>query len=247
MTIQKIISDGGSGAGQAALDAAIRLGIDYGGWTAEESLRQNGRFRSRYRLKKTPVADYRSQVANNTLFADGTLILSRGAFPTGMGLAVRFAGIYHRPSLHVDLHTSTLTDAARMIASWIKINKVRCLYVTGSSMHEDPAIYADTFHLLLRVFRLTGTRGTAIRSQNADDPTAMGNDDIIEEIIGALPIKERFAIANMDMVDVQAVQQLFDRYVRKEQRAGIVDDESADLIEKLWRKLKMTHTLRVVK
>lgn len=247
MTIQKIISGGENGAEQAALDAAMRIGIDYGGFAGSGPSGQNGRVKSRYRLKSTPVADQRSQVANNILVSDGVLILSRGAFSAAAALAARFAEIYHRPCLHVDLHYRSLTDASRMIAAWIKINKIRCLCVTGPSLREDPASYADTHHLLLRVFRLTGIIRKSMRSPDPDPNSERESDEVIDEIIGELPIKERFAIAKMDNVDVQAVQRLFDRYVRKEEKAGIVDDESADLIERLWKRLKVTHTLRQVK
>jgi hypothetical protein len=53
--IKKIISGGQTGADQAALDAAIKLGIPHGGWIPKGRLTENGSLPKKYDLTEMPV------------------------------------------------------------------------------------------------------------------------------------------------------------------------------------------------
>ena len=48
--IRKIISGGQTGADQAALDAAIKLGIAHGGWIPKGRLTEKGTLPNKYQL-----------------------------------------------------------------------------------------------------------------------------------------------------------------------------------------------------
>jgi hypothetical protein len=56
--IKKIISGGQTGADQAALDAAIKLGIPHGGWIPKGRLTENGPLPEKYDLSEMPVTSY---------------------------------------------------------------------------------------------------------------------------------------------------------------------------------------------
>jgi len=72
-------------------------------------------------------------------------------------------------------------------------------------------------------------------------------DEIIEEIISELPLKERVEIANMNKERVEILKNIFNKYVRGKTDTEADDSEYTDMMNKLWSKLQKTHRLRVVK
>ena len=72
-------------------------------------------------------------------------------------------------------------------------------------------------------------------------------DEIIEEIISELPLKERVAIANMNKEAVEILKNIFNKYVRGKTDTETDDSEYTDMMNNLWLKLQKTHRLRVIK
>ncbi|MEA1901372.1 MAG: hypothetical protein U9N47_11555 [Thermodesulfobacteriota bacterium] len=72
-------------------------------------------------------------------------------------------------------------------------------------------------------------------------------DEIIEEIISELPLKERVEIANMNKEKVEILKNIFNKYVRGKTDTEADYSEYTDMMNKLWSKLQKTHRLRVVK
>ena len=72
-------------------------------------------------------------------------------------------------------------------------------------------------------------------------------DEIIEEIISELPLKERVAIANMNKEDVEMLKNVFNKYVRGKTVTEVDDSEYTNIMNNLCTKLRQTHKLRVVK
>ncbi len=72
-------------------------------------------------------------------------------------------------------------------------------------------------------------------------------DEIIEEIISELPLKERVEIANMKKERVELLKNIFNKYVRGKTDTEADDSEYTDIMNRLWSKLQKTHKLRVVK
>jgi len=76
--LSKIISGGQTGADQAALDAAIALGILHGGWIPKGRLTEAGPLPDKYALTEMPTKDYLARTRQNVLDSDGTVIFSHG-------------------------------------------------------------------------------------------------------------------------------------------------------------------------
>ena len=72
-------------------------------------------------------------------------------------------------------------------------------------------------------------------------------DQIINETISELPLKERTDIAYMNKEDAEILQQTFDLYVRRKIGSKTEDDEYSDIMNELWERLRETHRLRIVK
>src|SRR5262245_26271348 len=109
----KIISGGQSGVDRAALDAAIVLGVAYGGWCpkggwAEDRPEPPGVLAAYPGLTETPLADPAQRTEWNVRDADACLIVvdARGLSASkGTALAHDVAGRYRKPVLVVDLGT----------------------------------------------------------------------------------------------------------------------------------------------
>jgi hypothetical protein len=56
--LKKIISGGQTGADQAALDVAIKLGISHGGWIPKGRITEKGTLPHKYLLQEMPDDNY---------------------------------------------------------------------------------------------------------------------------------------------------------------------------------------------
>lgn len=148
-TLSKIISGGQTGADQAALDAAIFLGIPHGGWLPRGRKTEKGRLPGRYQLKELESAKYRDRTRENILGSDGTLIISNAPLSGGSALTEALTIRYDRPCLHINLSLVEQALAVAMICKWINENRVRVLNVAGPRASGDPEIYRKVFALLI--------------------------------------------------------------------------------------------------
>jgi hypothetical protein len=149
MTVKKIISGGQTGVDRAALDAAIALGIEHGGWCPQGRLAEDGRIPDCYRLEETDAPDYPVRTECNVLYSDATLILYRGQLSGGTLLTVRLAEQHGRPCLAVDLD-SPLTPAK--IRKWFDVNHVDVLNVAGPRESQSPNIAHSARDFVLKLF-----------------------------------------------------------------------------------------------
>ena len=81
--VKKIISGGQTGADQAALDIAIKLGISHGGWIPKGRLTENGILDPKYQLEEMETTNYNVRTEQNVIDSDGTLIISHGKLSGG--------------------------------------------------------------------------------------------------------------------------------------------------------------------
>lgn len=70
-------------------------------------------------------------------------------------------------------------------------------------------------------------------------------DQIVDEIISQLPLKERVSLANMKKKDVEVLQSVFDLYIRS--KIDAEDMEYENIMNELWKRIRETHLMRVVK
>jgi hypothetical protein len=69
-------------------------------------------------------------------------------------------------------------------------------------------------------------------------------DTIVDEILSEMPLEERVSLANMKEKDIEVLQGVFDLYIRSKIDA---EDEYEDIMHELWKRIRETHRLRVVK
>jgi len=273
--IKKIVSGGQTGADQAALDVAIKFAIPHGGWISKGRKTENGPLPDQYRLKEMPAVSYYKRTEQNVLDSDATLIISHGKLTGGSYYTRRMAKHYHRPWLHIDLDKVNSFEAAKKINSWILKNNIEKLNVAGPRASEDPKIYQAAFDLIQTTFYLN-LMETSIPNSSHPSPSVderMGTahlpktiDEAVERLIKNFSLKDKTYIAKMKEEDLHALQFTIGGYIRDEcglwtgnlplmqsclsfsKDDGLSEaDASALIIRVLWKKLRQSYRLRVVK
>jgi hypothetical protein len=140
--ISKIVSGGQTGVDRAALDVAIFLGIDHGGWCPMGRRSESGRIPEMYRLRETDDRDYSVRTERNVVDSDGTLILCRGKLRGGTELTYKLALKHQRPCLCVDLGKYRESDSSlsQSVLDWIKDQNISTLNVAGPRGSSSPGI-----------------------------------------------------------------------------------------------------------
>lgn len=151
--IKKIVSGGQTGADQAALDLAIKLGFPHGGWIPKGRITENGPLPERYHLQEMADDSYSSRTRQNVIDSDGTLIISHGELTGGSDYTQHMAIEHHRACLHIDLNTTNVSAGSKKIRGWLDKNKIKVLNVAGPRASKDPLIYDSVSSILEKVLR----------------------------------------------------------------------------------------------
>lgn len=145
----RIVSGGQTGVDQAALDLAMALGLEHGGWCPRGRLCESGRIHSRYQLRESHSPRYDVRTEQNVEDSDGTLILYHQKLNGGTALTLRMAQKYQRPFLMVDLaKESQLSQAAAGVRMWLLAHTIRTLNIAGPRESSCPGIHDRAFSFL---------------------------------------------------------------------------------------------------
>jgi hypothetical protein len=138
----RLTSGGQTGADRAALDIAIELGIDHGGWVPKGRAAEDGPLPTRYRVRETPSEDRAERTKRNVADSDATLLISHGPLTGGSELTRKFATELGKPVLHVELSKLGASEATDRIARWLGTLGCQTLNVAGPRASEEADIYA---------------------------------------------------------------------------------------------------------
>jgi len=264
--LEKIISGGQTGADQGALDTAIRLGIDHGGWIPRGRKTEAGPLPDKYDLTEMPTDEYHLRTEKNVVSAEATVIFSHGPLSGGSLLTQQVAERHGRPWLHVDLNTASAFDAARNLNDWIRTYNIRVLNVAGARASQDPHIYQATADILESTYYL-GLVQMPGRETIASLPSRPESvDQAVDMLAKQLRLKDKSAIAHLQASQLESLLQALDNYLGDEFALGRGNDRlmtackqyldeklvgetepAMAIITELWKKLSKTHRLRVVR
>ncbi len=144
----RIVSGGQTGVDRAALDVAIELGLEHGGWCPQGRRAEDGAIAAEYRLRETESADYSVRTEANVRDSEATLILTWGVPSGGTALTIELARRLHRPSRVVDLADRPEREEA---ATWLIETGIATLNVAGPRESRCPGIYAAARAYLRRL------------------------------------------------------------------------------------------------
>jgi hypothetical protein len=142
----KIVSGGQTGVDRAALDVALELGMECGGWCPAGRWAEDGPIDARYPLRETPSADPAERTEWNVRDSDATLILTTGAESAGTALTREVARRLGKPVY--TFHAGALEDVGAF-RRWLQVARVRTLNVAGPRESEAPGVHADARRILL--------------------------------------------------------------------------------------------------
>jgi predicted Rossmann-fold nucleotide-binding protein len=143
-----IVSGGQTGVDRAALDVAIELGLQHGGWVPKGRAAEDGPIPARYRVTETESRAYDERTKLNVRDSDGTLIVARGPLTGGTALTLDHVRVLGKPVLVIDIAETSIDNAAQMIREWIDGYKVERLNFAGPRASQDPTIYAQAHAVL---------------------------------------------------------------------------------------------------
>lgn len=275
MMLKKIISGGQTSADQAALDAAIKLGILHGGWIPKCRTTETGTLPENYNLREMPTDDYSECIEQNVKDSKGTLIIFYGKLTGDLYRAERETLKHKHQLLGVDLNQTIAFHAASLINDWIQLRHIDILYVIGPSTTVNLHAGKHTKLMLERAFILDLMNVPSHRTINDYSkkdrlekrpvlPKTI--HQAVERLIAEMALKDKVVIANMtheELVDLNSnlgayIQNAFRlwsgnhelmescRFVSKNKKLN-VDEASFAIIDAIWEKLRKTHKLKVIK
>ena len=272
---RKVISGADSGVELAAMDLALRLGISCGGWTPRKVSVSQVNFIKKYNLRTTAAIGYQQSVENNIQESNGLLLISRGEKTPKAQYAVRMALKHHKQLLHIDLHQYTQFEAASLMSSWLRMQALKNLYITGTNDEEDHVIYQQTQKILETAFYLdfvkSGFNNHAGRlpigaptHSKKDYPRTV--EEAVARLKADLPLKDRALMANLQANELDQLSDSLGEYIKQTYglyagnnaltiacaRAGnlqnpLPDEACLVIMRSLWIDLRKTHKLRIIK
>lgn len=270
--IEKIISGGQTGADQAALDAAIKLGIPHGGWIPKGRMTEDGPLPDKYHLIEMPTKSYPARTKKNIKESDGTLILSHGRLTGGSEYTRKMALKYGRPMVHIDLSSVTPFDSAVLINDWIVEYDIKVMNVAGPRASKDSKIYQSTVDIIESVLFLCFSENNFMhKAREWDDKDHSSDlpgtvDEAAADIISGMDLRDRSYLAHLSEEDLIPLQLTLGLYIEqqmqvwsineslKESCIQICREEGLDesnppgvIIKRIWERLKKTHKLRIMK
>jgi Circularly permutated YpsA SLOG family len=144
----KIISGGQTGVDRAALDAALKHGIDCGGWCPAGRLDEVGRIPDQYPVRELEHGGFTERTLQNVKDSDGTVIIYSGKLSGGTEQTVRFCVEQQRLHKLIDASKISTEDAARLIAEFVCKHKIQILNVAGPRQSEWREGYDYAFRVL---------------------------------------------------------------------------------------------------
>jgi hypothetical protein len=138
----KIISGGQTGIDRAALDVALSLGIECGGWCPPGRLAEDGVIPERYPLEEISGGTAADRTAANVATADGTVIFHSGVpLRGGTKWTAECAAEKTRPLLLIDAVELDPAAAIESLGQFVRQKQVRILNVAGPRASEWPGGY----------------------------------------------------------------------------------------------------------
>jgi hypothetical protein len=137
----KIISGGQTGVDRSALDVALAHGIECGGWCPAGRLDEFGKIPGHYPVQELQSGGFAERTLQNVKDSDGTVVIYPGELDGGTEQTVRFCVELERPHHLIDASRVAAQDAAKLIADFVRKNKIRILNLAGPRQSEWPEGY----------------------------------------------------------------------------------------------------------
>ena len=156
---------------RAALDVALKHGIACGGWCPVGRLDESGRIPDRYPVKELELSNkegrspdrpggletaapweerdvFAARTLQNVKDSDGTVIVYCEQLHGGSEQTVRFCIEQKRPHKLIDAGKISAEDAAKILAEFVREQRIGTLNIAGPRQSEWPDGYEYAFRAL---------------------------------------------------------------------------------------------------
>jgi hypothetical protein len=137
----KIISGGQTGVDRAALDVALKYGIECGGWCPAGRRDEFGVIAPQYPLQELKTGGFTERTFQNVKNSDGIIVIYTGTLAGGTEQTVRFCAELNRPYQLINAAELSAENSANLIADFVRNNKIGILNIAGPRQSEWPEGY----------------------------------------------------------------------------------------------------------
>jgi putative molybdenum carrier protein len=149
----RIVSGGQTGVDRGALDAALDLGVECGGWCPMGRLAEDGTIPARYPVMELANAGYAERTIQNVRDSDGTLIISNGEPIGGTRETIERCVEKDKPYLIIDYREISTADAKEKALKFLQSQHIRRLNVAGPRASQWPEGHAFTYQIMSAILR----------------------------------------------------------------------------------------------
>lgn len=158
----EIVSGGQTGVDRGALDSALDLGVECGGWCPPGRLAEDGRVPDRYPLVELEEAEYEcdgytARTRRNVEISDGTLILCAGPPSGGTALTLKVCRELRKPVIIINGRLISAQEAGAHAEALVAHMGIRRLNVAGPRASQWPDGYAYTREVVRRLLGRGGS------------------------------------------------------------------------------------------
>jgi Circularly permutated YpsA SLOG family len=150
----KLISGGQTGVDRAALDVALKHGIDCGGWCPAGRFDEFGRIPDRYPLKELEQGSFADRTFRNVKDSDATIVIYCDELRGGTEFTVECCEQLKRPKLLIDAATNSAEEAAVAALDFVREHKIKVLNIAGPRQSD----WSEGYEYASRVLDILLTR-----------------------------------------------------------------------------------------
>jgi len=151
-----IVSCAGPGAARGALDAAVELDLQYGGWRALADVPPIYAERTRKTNSPRMAARLNVQDSDGTLVVTLSTLYAAGRAGSSAAYVDEAIDRQRKPSLNICLPAggrSQMPEAvAKEVRAWLREERIHILHVSGSNEDDEPGIQEATRDVLVWIF-----------------------------------------------------------------------------------------------
>jgi hypothetical protein len=150
MRVIKIVSGGQTGVDRAALDAALEIGTQCGGWCPEGRLAEDGAIPPRYPLAELKDSGYKERTLQNVIDSDGTVIIFFDIPTGGTEQTLRFCRDRKKPYLLIEATKLPPERAAEQMLAFVAGHSIATLNIAGPRASEKESAYGYAYQAVMR-------------------------------------------------------------------------------------------------
>jgi hypothetical protein len=156
----KIISGGQTGVDRAALDFAVKHGIECGGWCPKGRVDELGRIPNRYPVKELEHGSFAERTLQNVKDSDGTIVIYFAHLRGGTEFTVECCEHLKRSYKLIEAAKISAENASKSILDFVRDHAINILNIAGPRQSEWPEGYRYTFRALDNFLNLITSKST---------------------------------------------------------------------------------------